>query len=438
MRNVGAPASVIVESPWGDDDDKTTVSLMDFTDRSGVIDIDSDTQLDDRSIDEILTGLAVGTNETRSPGQQAFMTSPDSSPPITSAVPPPPITSAVPPPPIAPVSHPSVPYPYSTAPITYGTAPFPYPVVAPPPYPAPRAQARSPLQVVASVLLLGLILLAAAAVGKYLFAGGAAAPPAASQATPSAPAPSAAPPAAPVAMAPAMTAPATTAPALTPTPAAPAPAAAAAPAERPIRLAIASLREASESLASSPVQGEVTRAYLTEAREVAEGEKLFEITHRVRGAAHARQLAAEVKKLERLAADEPEYQPFLEKARRDYQQASSRSETTVVRSPRAGLAAPQVARGAQVKAGDRLATTGDAGSWIAHAIVGAERPGVDWACSVVPADADDARATCVIEQLVDSRDGAEVIARVKADDAAWLRSPDPKQLVLQPPAAAPR
>jgi hypothetical protein len=89
VRNVGAPASVIVDSPWGDDDQTTVSPMMEFTDRSGVIDIDADTVLDDRSVDEILSGLAVGTNETRSRAHPAFVASPDSSPPITSAVPPP-------------------------------------------------------------------------------------------------------------------------------------------------------------------------------------------------------------------------------------------------------------------------------------------------------------------------------------------------------------
>ena len=38
----------------------------------------------------------------------------------------------------------------------------------------------------------------------------------------------------------------------------------------------------------------MSHAYLTKEREVAKGEKLFEIVQRTRGAANARQLAAEV------------------------------------------------------------------------------------------------------------------------------------------------
>ncbi len=427
-RGAIAPPSVIVESPWGDDEKTTVAPMAEFTERSGVIpDIDADTVLDDRSIDEILTGLAVGTNETRSAGKPPFLTSPDSSPPITSALPPPPITAALPPQQIAypqqvyPSQH-TGPVPY-TAPFPY-TGPFQYPLVAAP-SPAASAPRRSGFRLAAPLILLAGILLLAVVVGKLVF-GDASAP---SRAASHPPAPEAAP--APAAAAPAKTAPA--APAKVTAAPAKVTAAPAARAAQPIRLPVASLTEAAESLASAPVQGVVARAYLTEEREVAAGEKLFEIAHTSRGGAQARELAAQVAKLERLAADEPEYQPFLDKARRDYQQARGKSETVLVRAPRAGRAAPQVSRGAQVKAGDRLATTGDQRAWIARAALAGERPGVAWACALVPARGGDARAACVIEQLVDSEEGAEVIVRVTGDGADWLRGAQPTELLLEPP-----
>jgi hypothetical protein len=463
-RSAVATPSVIVDAPWADDDDQTKVSpMIEFTERSGVIpDIDADTVLDDRSIDEILGGLAVGTNETRSNSKPPYLTNPDASQPITSAVPPQPIApQPIAPQPIAPQpiaprpdSAPAVavayngppvvypqqvypsqqtgPVPY-TAPFAY-TGPFAYPVVAGPSAPDLGARRRSPFRLAAPLLLLGGILLGAVVVGMFAF-GDASAPSRAASVTP----PATSPPALAPAQAPAV---ATTPPAPAAAPAAataPAPAAApAAPVTRaaqPIRLSVASLTEAAESLASSPVGGVVARTYLTEERDVAAGEKLFEITHRSGGGAQARELAAQVQKLERLAADEPEYQPFLEKARSQYQRAKGKIETVLVRSPRPGRAAPQVARGAQVKAGDRLATTGDQRAWIARAPLGSDRPGVDWACALVPTAGGDARATCVIEQVVDSEESAEVIVRVTADGADWLRGPEPKQLLLEPAAA---
>ena len=441
-RSAVATPSVIVDAPWADDDDQTKVSpMIEFTERSGVIpDIDAGTIVVDRSIDEILGGLAVGTNETRSNSKPPYLTYPDASPPITSAVPPPPIAPRPDSGPAVAVAYngPPVVYPQQvypsqqtgpvpyTAPFAY-TGPFAYQVVAGPSAADLGARRRSPFRLAAPLLLLGGILLGAVVVGMFAF-GDASAPPRAAGVTPTAtstPAPAPAPAAA-----------------STPPAAATAPAAApAAPVTRPaqpIRLSVASLTEAAESLASSPVGGVVARAYLTEERDVAAGEKLFEITHRSGGGAQARELAAQVQKLERLAADEPEYQPFLDKARGQYQRAKGKVETVLVRSPRPGRAAPQVARGAQVKAGDRLATTGDQRAWIARAPLGSDRPGVDWACALVPTAGGDARATCVIEQVVDSEEVAEVIVRVTADDADWLRGPDPKQLLLEPAPATPR
>lgn len=429
--------------------------MIEFTERSGAIpDIDADTVLDDRSIDEILGGLAVGTNETRSNSKPPYLTNPDASQPITSAVPPPPIAPRAESSPVAAVaysgppvvypqqvypSQPTGPVPY-TAPFAY-TGPFAYPIVAGPSAPDLGATPRSPFRLAAPLILLGGILLGAVVVGMVAFGDGSPPPRAASVTPPAtratapvqAPAAATAPPATAPVQAPAA---ATVPPATAPTTG---PAAPVARAVQPIRLSVVSLTEAAESLASSPVGGVVAHAWLTEERDVAAGEKLFEITHRSAGSPQARELAAQVQKLERLAADEPEYQPFLDKARSQYQRAKGKVETVLVRSPRPGRAAPQVARGAQVKAGDRLATTGDQRAWIARAPLGSDRPGVDWACAVVPTAGGDARASCVIEQVVDSEEAAEVIVRVTGDGAEWLRGPEPKQLLLEPAApTAPR
>ncbi len=417
-KGLGAPGSPGPEpSPWADDEPTTVAPAIEFTERSGVIpDEDADTVFDDRSVDDIIVGFALGTGADRREAPQRAPSVPPPQQVVYPTAPP-----AVAPPQAAP---PQAWYPvyapptdrYSGAPV----APHAYPPAAA--YPAQRA--ARPGWLAPLLLLLGLAA-GAVVIGRYIFVGGgssAVAPAAPAQATPAQAAPAAQP------TAPAPAAIPAAAPAASPDPA---PAAAA-----PIRARVTSLHKAAESLATAPKSGVVARVYLTAERKVDKDEKLFDITHRSPGSEKSRALAAQIRKLEALAREEPEYQPFLDKARRDYDAVKEQVETVVVRASHAGVATPQVASGARVRAGDLLATTGDDRSWIARApLSGSERPGFQWSCAIVPAgDPSGAREPCAIEQLVDSEEGAEVIVRVKDSGASWLAAEGQEHELLFEPA----
>ncbi len=104
----------------------------------------------------------------------------------------------------------------------------------------------------------------------------------------------------------------------------------------------------------APSAGEVN-VFLRGARNVQQGEKLFEIIRVTSDPAKTKDLEAKVADMEKLAKDDPgTYDEFLAKARADLA-AAKQVSTTVVKAPRAGKAEPRVKQGASVHAGETLA-----------------------------------------------------------------------------------
>jgi hypothetical protein len=433
-------------------DDATTVSPMrDFDVVSGELgessapdevsrpDIDADTVLDDRSIDEILN-LALGTDE-----RPMHMQVGTSMPPA--AVAHRPVAPVTVPPPFAPAPYP-VQYPAAmpvaaapseSFPLQYPhTGPFHYPDLSHSgPFHYPDLSRPFPLESRGrsaalrwGIPALALLVVAAGgiAIGKVLFTGGDRA-----ESTSTAAAPAAAPtrPSAPAAE-----------PAPLPAPAAPAAVTNSIPAslaEKPsaISAEIATLVHPPRIAVAAPARGTVTQAFLARARRVRAGEKLFEITSKSSGGARRRELAAKVKELERLAKEDPVYEDFLARARQERDRVRVRTDKVVVTARKGGLYQPMVAVGDQVNLQGALASEADSAVWVAQVrLRPGQRPGTDWSCSLT-SDPDGAtRAACAILQVVDAADGVEVTVRVAARDAPWLaRGADGQRLLFESPAA---
>jgi len=103
----------------------------------------------------------------------------------------------------------------------------------------------------------------------------------------------------------------------------------------------------------APAAGSV-KVLLTSPKKVRKGDKLFEITRVVTDAAKVKELTAKIAELKKLAAEDPMYEPFIAKAKKDLANAQKRVSTVVV-APRDGKATPRVKQGANVHAGDVLA-----------------------------------------------------------------------------------
>lgn len=375
-------------------------------------DIDADTQLDDRSVDEILR-FALGTDERRFHHDAA-------TPPVA-APSPPPIAPQPPMPPVfvaqAPVAYPPE-YPVAAYPVHYThTGPFPYADMGPPPASARSSVLRWGIPAVALCLVAG----SALALGKFLFAG-ADAPAASASPTP----PPAAAVAAPVSAQPAAPAAQPVAPAVQPAAPAVQPAApdatAAAPAE-PLTAQVVSLEHpAGDPAIFAPSAGVVTRAYLVGTRPVAAGEKLFEITSKRAPTGKERQLSAKVKELERLAAQDPVYEEFLVKARRDRDRLQPQSSSVLVRANKAGVLQSKIAEGDRVASRAALASRADGDVWLARAALhGTARPGTQWSCTVAdPAAGGKKSGPCSIERIVEDESAIEVTVRIAARDVTWL------------------
>jgi hypothetical protein len=103
----------------------------------------------------------------------------------------------------------------------------------------------------------------------------------------------------------------------------------------------------------APGPGEI-KLLLASARTVHKGDKLFEIVHVTGDPAKTKELTAKVADLEKLAQQDPIYEPFLAKARTDLAAVHKVSSTFVV-APKSGRATPRVKQGAFVHAGELLA-----------------------------------------------------------------------------------
>jgi hypothetical protein len=382
-------------------------------------DIDADTVLDERSVDEIL--LALGTDERRH-GQmnQRRVLQVSQPPPVRVSEPlaPPhqmlgtgPIQfQAGPPPPPFGTPYPmAAPHPGAGH---YPTGPYAYEVSRPVP-----VQPKQPIGRLIPALALGLTAVTGILLGKVLFTGSEAA---------TAPAPTVAAPT-PVEPTPTPVEPAP-APETAPPPATATPVEAPVPAPAgPVTVAVTSLSHTVLGDISSPHHGVVARTFVQGRREVRKNDKLVEITRKLPPGARAKQLAARVKELESLAEADPVYKPFLDKARADLGRARGRTETILVKARRAGLIEVTVARGDRVEVDQPVASMLDARSWVATAPL-SEPVAAGWSCAIAVGAR---RGACDIEQVEDG----EITVRVDARKVRWLRDRgQTQQLVFEPPA----
>ena len=103
---------------------------------------------------------------------------------------------------------------------------------------------------------------------------------------------------------------------------------------------------------TAPVDGELT-AFLTSARAVSKGDKLFQITRVDGDPAKLRAATAKLEQMKKLAKKDPIYEAFVAEATADLAKLR-RVSTVVVRAERAGMATPK-ARFGSVRRGQLLA-----------------------------------------------------------------------------------
>jgi hypothetical protein len=224
---------------------------------------------------------------------------------------------------------------------------------------------------------------------------------------PGAPERAVAPPAAP---APVVVAPAPPPP---PAPAAPAsPAWRTAPVERRTHPPLAEL--------VAPADGDLAWTAAADAR-VAKGQKVGAVRVALGAGRKDAALAKRVAELEKLAAQDPVYRDFLEKARRDLRRTAARRKTRAVPlvAPVAGILARAPEAAGSAAAGERVARVLDPAAWQFAAAVDGPEPGPDAACEVV-GDVATERAACRLLSRVRAGERTEVLAEVTAADAPWI------------------
>jgi len=159
---------------------------------------------------------------------------------------------------------------------------------------------------------------------------------------------------------------------------------------------------------------------------VRKGERLGEVRVEVDGGASP-ELARRIAELERLAAQDPVYRDFLERARREQRRASQgRTRAVALIAPAAGILSlpPGLARRADE--GAVLGWIADPTRWRLAIVLEGDPPPLDAECEVL-GDAPDQRAPC---RLVDATPGkggrATATAEVAEPAAPWIgrvRSP---------------
>jgi hypothetical protein len=314
-----------------------------------------------------------------------------------------------------PVRHPSAP-PYAV----YTPLPQPYPGAGPYPTPVPSyvpnsgayylpmpmpgpvaapAPARSP---VLWILLSAIVTGGGIALGWWLFAGGSAQQRPASRAVAPQPQPhqvqAQPPPPQPQAQ-----------PA--PPPAKPAPADA-------VTGEVTEVAQADSAAVLAPTSGEISKVFLSAPREVEKGDKLVELrSESGGGGARAKKLAARVAELERLAKNDPVYEDFLVKARKEQKAAEGHVVTTVIKANAAGMARLDVKEGDAVAGRKPVAHISKGGDWTVTATAKSEVQR-SWSCSLQLAE--DKKAACTIQKVIATPAGSELTVTVGARDAPWL------------------
>lgn len=170
----------------------------------------------------------------------------------------------------------------------------------------------------------------------------------------------------------------------------------------------------------APATGELTWSAAADA-PVVRGQKVGALRVVVGAGKKDPALTRRVAELEKLAAKDPVYRDFLEKARRDLRRASGRGKVRLVPlvAPAAGILARAPEASGTAAAGERLARVLDPAAWQLAAAVDGPEPPADAACEVVGDVATD-RAACRIGARVRAGERTELVAEVAAADAPWL------------------
>jgi biotin carboxyl carrier protein len=303
------------------------------------------------------------------------------------------------------------PYPTPVPNFVSNTGPY-YLVTPMPPQAAPPPPARSPIL---WILLTAVVTGGGIALGWWMFAGrssGRSAAPAAAPARATAtPAATQAPP--PVTPPQPSVAPPVTPPPATPPAEAPPPEEAAAPTTAEV-VGLATSKSVS---VAAPVSGEVSKVFVAASGKVAKGDKLIEIRSDIGASPKAKNLAARVAELEKLAKSDPVYEEFLADARKAERAARGKVKLKVVRSPAAGRARLEVKAGDAVSGGAPIGQISSGGDWIVKATAKVEVLR-SWTCHLELPDGK--RAPCAIDKVVASAAGSDITATVAAADAPWL------------------
>jgi hypothetical protein len=140
-----------------------------------------------------------------------------------------------------------------------------------------------------------------------------------------------------------------------------------------------------------------------------------------------------LEELEKLAAEDPVYQEFLEKERAAAPARSGRPRAAAIAAPAAGQVTPLVRSASRVAAGALVARVVDPETWLAIALFRGGPPEAGTRCEIAGDGAAD-RATCQIVEARGTDDGrlAATLA-VPSREAPWLeRARAPHVLFLAP------
>ncbi|HSN90556.1 MAG TPA: hypothetical protein VLS93_04955 [Anaeromyxobacteraceae bacterium] len=166
---------------------------------------------------------------------------------------------------------------------------------------------------------------------------------------------------------------------------------------------------------------------------VAAGERIGSV--KVAGAAPDPAALRRVAELEKLAAQDPVYQAFLEKERRALRAARTGRSVPLV-APASGRLEPLVAGGAAVSKGSPIARVVDAATWQATFVLPGDPPAPSAACEIA-GDAPGAVASCRVIASRPGPAGSEVTVALPDDAAPWLAGARSLTVRLGAAAAAP-
>jgi hypothetical protein len=149
---------------------------------------------------------------------------------------------------------------------------------------------------------------------------------------------------------------------------------------------------------------------------VARGERLGEV--RAAQPDPTPEARKRLEEMERLAAEDPVYQEFVEKERAALAGAGA-GRSTAVAAPAEGEPTTVVQAHARVAAGDLIARIVDAGSWRVSVLVRSEPPAGDAECEIA-GDGDADRAACHVVDAAPANGAFGVTVAVSARAVPWL------------------